>query len=52
MLIVAFAIRAGFAIEQSRKIPHQALRSVPFLYETGDIAQSVAAGNEIGRAHV
>jgi 4-amino-4-deoxy-L-arabinose transferase-like glycosyltransferase len=44
ILIVAFAIRAGFAIEQSRKIPHQALRSVPFLYETGEIAFSVATG--------
>jgi len=45
ILIVAFAMRAGFAIEQSSKIPHQALRSVPFLYETGNIAYSVAAGN-------
>jgi 4-amino-4-deoxy-L-arabinose transferase-like glycosyltransferase len=45
ILFVAFAIRAGFAIGQSRKIPHQALRSVPFLYETGDIAYSVATGD-------
>ena len=45
ILIVAFAMRAGFAVKQSSKIPHQALRSVPFLYETGNIAYSVAAGN-------
>jgi len=45
ILIVAFAMRAGFAVEQSSRIPRQALRSVPFLYETGDIAYSVATGN-------
>ena len=45
ILLVAFAMRAGFAVEQSRKIPRQALRSVPFLYETGNIAYSVATGN-------
>jgi 4-amino-4-deoxy-L-arabinose transferase-like glycosyltransferase len=45
ILIVAFAMRAGFAVEQSRKIPRQALSAVPFLYETGDIAYSVATGN-------
>jgi hypothetical protein len=44
ILVVATVLRLGFMWEQQRKIPEQALRSVPFLYEAGEIAFAVATG--------
>ncbi len=44
ILIVAFAARVGFAWDQERKIPRDALAIVPFAQETGNIAYSLAQG--------
>jgi hypothetical protein len=44
----AFATRAAFAWDQQRKIPHQALASVPFDQETGNIALALSQGNGFG----
>jgi Dolichyl-phosphate-mannose-protein mannosyltransferase len=41
---LAFVARAGFAIDQARKIPDAALAHVPFENETGSIAQAIATG--------
>jgi hypothetical protein len=45
-LIVLFAlgVRLGYAWEQQSTTPHWALASVPFLYEPGNIAHSLAVG--------
>ena len=37
-------MRLGYAWEQQRTTPHWALASVPFLYEPGNIAHSLAVG--------
>lgn len=42
---VALACRVAFAWDQQRRIPDQALRSVPFLYEPGNIAYSLVTGH-------
>jgi hypothetical protein len=44
IVLVAFAARLAFAWYQTRQIPAQVLRTVPFQTETGHIAYSVAAG--------
>jgi hypothetical protein len=44
MLTVAFAARVGFAWDQERKIPRDALAVVPFAQETGNIAYALANG--------
>ena len=44
ILSVALGLRLGFAWEQQREIPQRILSSVPFLYEPGNIAYSVAVG--------
>ena len=41
---VAIVCRAGYAYRQAREIPAQALASVPFEQETGNIAMAVATG--------
>jgi hypothetical protein len=42
---VALACRLTFAYEQQRRIPHQVLSTVPFAYEPGNIAFSMATGH-------
>lgn len=44
IVLVAFVARLTFAWHQTRQIPAQVLRTVPFQTETGHIAYSVAAG--------
>ena len=44
----AFATRVAFAWDQQRKIPHQALATVPFDQETGNIALALSQGNGFG----
>ena len=44
----AVATRAAFAWDQQRKIPHQALATVPFDQETGNIALALSQGNGFG----
>ena len=44
ILVAGFALRAGFAADQTRKIPQAALAEAPFAQETGNIAYSVATG--------
>jgi hypothetical protein len=44
IVLVAFAARLTFAWYQTRQIPMQVLRTVPFRTETGHIAYSVASG--------
>jgi hypothetical protein len=44
ILLVAFAVRIAFAWDQQRKIPENALGTVPFAQETGNIAYSLAIG--------
>jgi len=42
--LVAFAARAAFALYETRQIPPQVLRIIPFQTETGHIAYSLASG--------
>lgn len=44
IILVALVMRLGYAWEQQRTTPHWALASVPFLYEPGNIAHSLAVG--------
>ncbi len=44
IVLVAFVARLTFAWYQTRQIPAQVLRTVPFQTETGHIAYSVASG--------
>ncbi len=44
ILIVALCLRLGFAWDQQRQISKDVLRIVPFQYETGNIAYSLATG--------
>ena len=44
----AFATRVAFAWDQQRRIPHQALATVPFDQETGNIALALSQGNGFG----
>ena len=44
IVLVAFTARVTFAWYQTRQIPTEVLRTIPFQTETGHIAYSVAAG--------
>jgi hypothetical protein len=44
ILLVALGARLGFAWDQERKIPREALATAPFEQETGSIAHSLAIG--------
>jgi 4-amino-4-deoxy-L-arabinose transferase-like glycosyltransferase len=44
IVIVAFGMRAGYAWDQSRKLPRELIGIVSFQTETGHIAYSVATG--------
>ena len=44
IVVIAFALRTGFAVNQIRKIPRAALAEAPFAQETGNIAYSLASG--------
>jgi hypothetical protein len=44
ILIVALALRLGFAWNYQLHTPHRALRIIPFLFESGNIAHSLATG--------
>ncbi len=45
ILLVAFGLRLGFAWNYQRLAPRQALRVIPFLFESGNIAYSLATGH-------
>lgn len=45
IVCVALLLRLGFAWNYERLAPHQALRVIPFLFESGNIAYSVATGH-------
>ena len=44
ILLMALALRVGFAADQVRRIPRAALAEAPFAQETGNIAYAVATG--------
>jgi hypothetical protein len=44
ILLVAVGLRLGYGWQHQSTTPHLALSSVPFLYEPGDIAYSLAVG--------
>jgi hypothetical protein len=48
ILLAALAIRLAYAGYEIETIPRQALQAVPFLYEPGDIAYSLAVGHGFG----
>jgi hypothetical protein len=48
ILFVALCIRLSYARYEINAIPRQALQAVPFLYEPGDIAYSIAVGRGFG----
>lgn len=43
--VVALALRLGFAWDYQQQFSRQALRIIPFLFESGNIAHSIATGN-------
>ena len=45
ILLFALGLRLGFAWNYQRLAPRQALRVIPFLFESGNIAYSVATGH-------
>ncbi|MGA2299131.1 MAG: hypothetical protein ABSG77_00395 [Candidatus Acidiferrum sp.] len=47
IVLVALGARLAFAWNQTRQIPAEVLRTVPFQTETGHIAYSLAAGKRI-----
>src|SRR5947209_16646557 len=44
IVVMAFALRVGFAADQIHKIPQAALAEAPFAQETGNIACALASG--------
>lgn len=48
IVLVAFALRVAFAWHEARQIPANLLGTVPFMQETGNIAQSLALGKGFG----
>jgi 4-amino-4-deoxy-L-arabinose transferase-like glycosyltransferase len=48
IVLAALALRVGYTISQTEKISPQVLRAVPFLYEPGNIAYSIAIGHGFG----
>lgn len=45
IVLVALALRAGFAWHEGRQLPADVRATVPFFQETGNIARSLALGN-------
>lgn len=45
ILIAALAIRLAFAWDYQSHTPHRALAAIPFLFESGNIAYSLASGH-------
>jgi 4-amino-4-deoxy-L-arabinose transferase-like glycosyltransferase len=48
ILIAALALRAGFAFSYQARYSHRALSIIPFLFESGNIAHSIATGRGFG----
>ena len=48
ILAVALVVRIGFAWQDERHNPKQALSVIPFLFESGNIAYSLASGHGFG----
>ncbi len=48
ILLAAAALRVGFAWDYQRHLSHRALGSIPFLFESGNIAASLASGHGFG----
>jgi 4-amino-4-deoxy-L-arabinose transferase-like glycosyltransferase len=48
ILIVALGLRLTFAWDYSRHNSHQAVSVIPFMFESGNIAYSLAVGNGFG----
>ena len=48
VVLVALAFRLGYTLSQTHKIPPEVLRAVPYLYEPGNIAYSIADGHGFG----
>ena len=48
IFLAALAIRVGFAWDYIRHFPKQALSTIPFLFESGNIAHSLATGGGFG----
>jgi hypothetical protein len=48
ILAGALVIRAGFAWDYQSRTPHRALGAIPFLFESGNIAWSLASGHGFG----
>lgn len=48
ILVVALGLRLGSAWDYQAKTPHTALRALPFLFESGNIAYSIASGHGFG----
>ncbi len=48
ILIVALLLRLGFAWNYQAHTPHRALSALPFLFESGNIAYSIARGHGFG----
>jgi hypothetical protein len=48
IVAVALAFRLGFAWDYTRHVSHQALGAIPFLFESGNIAHSLATGAGFG----
>jgi len=44
IVIAALALRASFACSYQAHLPHRALGVIPFLFESGNIAHSIATG--------
>jgi hypothetical protein len=44
IVLVALGLRLGFAWHYQTQFPRQALRTIPFLFESGNIAYSIATG--------
>ena len=44
IVLAALAFRAAFAWSYQAHLPHRALRVIPFLFESGNIAHSIATG--------
>ena len=48
ILVAALGIRLAFAWEYQAHVPHRALSAIPFLFESGNIAYSLARGHGFG----
>jgi hypothetical protein len=48
ILVVALGMRLAFAWDYQAHLPHRALGAIPFLFESGNIAYSLAQGHGFG----